>query len=306
VDFSVRVKLLAALAALVLASAAAPPALLLREQAWTAPGATLAHDLTHAQGECLAARTPEAEIGRALFRTPVLLGGPAARAGLSCNACHSNGGINTRFLLPELTDRAGHADVTSEWASEVRGDGVLNPLPIPDLAGVSGHSAFGQAREPSFEEFVRKVIVEEFQGEAPPQQAFDGMMAYLRALRLDACPPDDVAVTLETAADDVRRAVAAAESAEPQTARLLLLAGQDAIGRIVERLPARLFGGERRAFETLARELGALRRAGDLNTAMSAALPGWRARFDASVARIGRREARTYFNEATLQRDLAR
>ncbi len=302
----VRVKLLAAFAALVLTGAAAPSALLLREQSWTAPGETLARDLTHAPAECLAARTPEIEIGRALFRTPVLIGGPAARAGLSCNACHSNGGVNARFLLPELTDRVGHADVTSEWSSRVRGDGAVNPLPIPDLADVSARTAFGHAREPSLETFVRSVIVEEFQGEPPPAQAFDSMIAYLRALRRDGCSPGETSVTLDSAADDVRRTVAAAEGADAETARLLLLAGQDAIGRIVERLPARSFSRDRGRFETLARALGAVRNAHDVDAAMATAIPGWRVRFDAAVARTAQRETRTYFNEATLRRALER
>ena len=301
-----RVKLVAAFAALVLTSGAAPSALLLREQAWTAPGETLAHDLTHAPGECLEARTPQTEIGRALFRTPVLLGGPAARAGLSCNACHSNGGVNARFLLPELTDRAGHADVTSEWSSHVRGDGILNPLPIPDLADVSQRATLGRTREPSLEAFVRSAIVEEFQGQPPPAQAFDGMIAYLRALRSDPCVEGMTRLTLRDAADDVRRAVAAAETADAATAKLLLLAGQDAVGRIVERLPVRAFSRDRGRFESLARELGAMRNAEDVSATMATAVPGWRVRFDAAVTRTARREARTYFNEATLRRALER
>lgn len=296
--------LLSALAALVLAGAAAPAALVLREQAWTAPGPTLAHDLTHVPGECLAERTPQTEIGRALFRTPVLLGGPAARAGISCHACHSNARTNANFLLPELTDRPGHADVTSEWSSHARGDGVLNPQPIPDLVDVSERAAFGQNHTPSLETFVESVIVEEFQGHPPPPQAFEGMIAYLRALRSDACPAGEARVTLESAADDVRRAVTAAEGAGPDTARLLLLAAQDGIGRIVERLPAATFSAERSGFEALARELGALRNAEDLHAAMTTGLPGWRARFDAALSRTARRETRTYFNEATLGRAL--
>lgn len=300
------VTLIAALAALVLTGAAAPAALLLREQSWTAAGETLAHDLTHAPGECLAERTLPTEIGRALFRSPVLFGGPAARAGLSCHACHSNGGVNARFLLPELTDRAGHADVTSEWSSKVRGDGVLNPLPIPDLMDVSSRASFGHVHEPSLETFVRSVIVEEFQGEPPPAQAFEGMIAYLRALRSGACPGGTAAITLATATDDVHRAVSTAEGAETATARLLLLAGQDAVGRIVERLPTAGFARDRQTLETLARELGALRNAQDLSTAATATLPGWRARFDGAVAAIAPREASTYFNESTLGAALTR
>ena len=113
----------AAFAALILAATAGGAAPhVLRAQGWTGDSAALAHDLTHAPRECVISLSPQAEAGRALFRSPGLLGGPAARIGLSCNACHSNGRVNATFLLPELTNRAGAADVTSEWASKVRGD----------------------------------------------------------------------------------------------------------------------------------------------------------------------------------------
>lgn len=298
---------LAALAALALAGAAAPASILLREQAWTEARGDQAYALTHAPAECLSAAlaaSPEVRRGRALFRSPALLGGPAARAGLSCNACHANGRANARFMLPELTDRAGAADVTSEWASRVRGDGVANPIDIPDLAGVSERAAFGQGRDPSLEHFVRGVIVEEFQGAPPPDQAFASVIAYLRALETDACGGGDAPITLASAADDVRHAVRAAEGADAATARLVLLAAQDGVGRIVERLPARRFASDRRRFETLAREIGAVRTANDVHAALAAAAPGWRARFDAAVARVARRERQTYFHEATLRRAL--
>jgi hypothetical protein len=306
------IRIAAVLFALALLGAAGPstPPLLLREQAWTAPSANLAHDLTHHQSECLATRddaaeTQAIEIGRALFRSPVLLGGPAARAGLSCHACHSNGGMNTRFLLPELTDRAGHADVTSEWASHSLGDGVANPIAIPDLTGASGKSSFGRLQVRSLAEFTHNVIEQEFQGAPPTPQAFDGLIAYMRALRLSACPAAATsAVTLASAADDVRRAVAAARVADAPTADLLLAAGQDAVGRIVERLPARSFARDRRRFEALARDLGAVRSAGDVNAALDAT--AWGTRFDAAVARVARRERRSYFNQATLAAALAR
>src|SRR5205085_9644502 len=126
----------------------------LRAQIWTEHSATLAHDLTSNPGECLnAPQEPDArahvEVGRALFRSPALLGGPAARTGLSCNSCHSNGRVNARFLLPELTNRAGAADTTSEWASKVRGDGIVNPRDIPDLVGVGAKATHGHLNDPS-------------------------------------------------------------------------------------------------------------------------------------------------------------
>jgi cytochrome c553 len=289
-----------AAAALFVAAAAPGATPFLREQAWTAPGETLARDMTHAPAECLAAASTEIEIGRALFRSPNLLGGPAARSGLSCHACHSNGRVNANFLMPELTDRAGAADVTSEWSSKVRGDGVMNPVAIPDLAGLSTRNAFGRAREPSLERFVRGVIEEEFQGPPPTAQAMAGLLAYLRALQPCAAP--EASASVAAAGDDVRRALAAALSAEPATGSLLLLAAQDAVGRIVERLPARGFARERARLEALSRELGALR----ANSGVGQAAPGWRARFDAALSRIARRERRTYFNAETLTRALRR
>jgi len=259
----------------------------------------MAHAMTHHPSECLAERSASIEIGRALFRSPALLGGPAARAGLSCNACHSNGGMNTSFLLPELTDRAGHADVTSEWASRTLGDGVSNPIAIPDLVGASGKSAFGTREVPTLAEFTRNVIEQEFQGERPPTQAFEGVLAYMRALRLRACPAEHLsAVSLATAADDVRRTLAATREADAPTRSLLLLAAQDAVGRVVERLPARHFRRDRRRLEALSRDLGAARNASDPLAVLEAT--AWSTRFDAAIARIGPREQRTYFNEATL------
>jgi hypothetical protein len=296
-----------ALAALLLAataSSAAPQ--LLRAQAWSANDATLAHDLTHAPRECAGALSPEAEAGRALFRSPGLLGGPAARLGLSCNACHSNGRLNATFFLPELTNRAGAADVTSEWASKVRGDGVMNPRDIPDLAGVAQRPTHGRLADPSLSHFVHSVIEEEFQGQAPSPQSFDDLMAYLRALDAHECAPGEVAITLGDAAGDVRRAVSAAERANAPSASALLLAAQDALGRVVERLPPPRFARQRRALELLSRELGAMRASSEVGAALETGGAGWSARFDAIIAQLAGQERATYFNEATLHRALSR
>lgn len=300
--------LVAATAFVATAAADTPDAPPLRAQIWTQDSAALAHNLTHGPGECLRRQTTiearqSVEIGRTLFRSPALLGGPAARTGLSCNACHSNGRTNANFFLPELTNRIGAADVTSEWASKVRGDGVMNPLNIPDLAGVGTRPDLGRLHEPSLETFVHSVITEEFQGPEPTPQAFTGLIAYLRALDPAVCPSVEVPDTLQEAADDVRRGLAAAQSADPATARLVLLATQDAVGRVVERLPARNFESERAALEELSRELGDLRLPdGQIGPALTDTAPAWRARFDGVIAQI--RENRTYFSEGRLSREL--
>lgn len=279
-----------------LALAASPGgAHVVRDEIWTAASAQLAYDLTHTPGECLPveARTDEVELGRALFRSPTLLGGPAARVGLSCQSCHSNGRRNARFLLPELTDRVGAADVTSEWSSAVRGDGIMNPRAIPDLAGVAGRASFGHNNDPSLDHFVHSVIVEEFQGADPPAQALGAVIAYLNALNPARCDAWG-RVTLASAAQDVRRALRAAQATQDSaTANLANLAARDRIGYIVERLPPRRFARERRQLEQLARELIA-----------APDSPGWHARFDALIVSIERRERRTYFNERTLAQAL--
>ncbi|MFZ2028694.1 MAG: hypothetical protein WAU68_00165 [Vitreimonas sp.] len=293
---------LAALALAATAGAASPH--LLRAQVWTADDRALAHDLTHAPRECVGVLSPQAEAGRALFRSPGLLGGPAARVGLSCNACHSNGRVNATFLLPELTNRAGAADVTSEWASKVRGDMTMNPRPIPDLVGVSSRATHGQHNDPSLEHFVHSVIEEEFQGPPPSPQAFDDLMHYLRTLDPRRCG-GEVRLTWRDATNDVRRAVSAAQRADAPTTSALLLAAQDAVGRVVERLPEARFGRQRAELETLSRDLGAMRYSTDVRAALETGGGGWSARFDAIVAQVARREQQTYFNEATLRAALS-
>lgn len=292
---------LAFLAALWALGAAPSVPIILGDQAWTEPSADLAFILTHAPAECL--RTPadgtkrrQIAIGRALFKSPTLLGGPAARLGLSCNACHVNGHDNPAFFLPELTNQAGAADVTAEWASAVRGDGVMNPVPIPDLSNVSTKRSFGQANVPSLRAFVTSVIEEEFQGAKPPPQAFEALIAYLNTLSPKACPATLITpLTMAGAVRDIRDAIASADASDDRTASMVRLAAQEAIGRLVERLPETEFASERGALTDLARELEALRAAGYPPGA------GWMARFDGLITAITPREADTYFNEETLR-----
>lgn len=284
----------AGLCGLVAAAAPAPPTI--REALWLAPDADVGAALIERPGACEAATlSPTAEVGRALFKSPGVLGGPAARLGLSCDACHANGRANAHFFLPELTDRAGHADVTSAWSSKARDDGVFNPRPIPDLAGAAQRTSFGSAGELDLSRFVRGVIVDEFQGATPSGAMIESMVAYLAALDPNACLAT-TAVTLEAAADDVQRAVAAMVAAtDPQTRAALSFAARDRIGRIVERLPAAAFARARTRLEAMARDLTVI----DTNAA-----PGWAARFDGEIAALKRRQRATYFDRAALARAL--
>ena len=291
--------------AFLLIAAAPASAPVLRAEGWTEKTTTLAHDLSQAPAECLAQTSEAIDAGRALFRSTALFGGPVARVGLSCEACHASGRINRHFYLPELSDAPGTVDVTSEWASKVRGDGIRNPVPIPDLVGVRDKTSFGGKHEPSLDAFVRSVIVDEFQGPPPPPAVLDDLVAYLRALDPAACGASPRAITLGAAADDVRRAVTAAgraaQDGDAATASLLLYAGQDGVARIVERLPPSRFDDARRTLTLLARDLGAMRE-GDVATKLADARAGWMARFDGTVRRIGRRQSLTYFNARALAR----
>lgn len=287
---------------------AAPSRLLLQDQSWLAPTADPAAALTRAPRECLARTSPQIEAGRALFAAPTTLGGPAARAGLSCAACHTSGRANARFFLPELTDRAGAADVTSEWASKVRGDGHMNPVPIPDLAGVGARTTHGAVRDPSLHAFIRGVVVEEFQGR-DTAVVIDALTAYVSAL--DApCADDEAPLTLAAAVADVERALTASAdpALDPQLAGATLLSSRHLIGRLVERTPARpAFAAARADLARLAADIGAARApdGAAAPAAIAAALPGWRARLAAAVAPLRTRERRTYFDEPTLRRALA-
>src|SRR5262249_28345066 len=133
------------------ALAAAPAAPQLRAAHWLSPTADLTTALGGEPGECLSARLTHeqarsVEIGRAAVRPPMLLGGQAARAGLSCASCHRNGRSNPDFQFPGVSGAPGTADVTTSLLSSHRGDGVDNPRPIPDLG--ASKSALKVSQDP--------------------------------------------------------------------------------------------------------------------------------------------------------------
>src|SRR3954469_25387931 len=126
-------------AAALLIGAAVSRHLPIREARWL-QSPDVVSDLTQQPAECLAwPKDPhvrrEVAMGRALFRSPLLLGGQAARVGLSCASCHRNGRTNPHFHFPGVSGDPGTADVTASIMSEHRGDGIFNPKPIPDLGG---------------------------------------------------------------------------------------------------------------------------------------------------------------------------
>ncbi|MDB5499871.1 MAG: hypothetical protein JWP28_3902, partial [Phenylobacterium sp.] len=86
----------------------------IRGMLWVAKDADPARALGSTPTECLripadAALAAKVEVGRAAFRTPVILGGQAARAGINCETCHRDGRTNPDFLVPGVSGAPGTA-----------------------------------------------------------------------------------------------------------------------------------------------------------------------------------------------------
>ena len=233
---------LTAALALLLAAPAAAQTAPISEAAWLSPDADLVTFLTTAPAECLARPGDNeaqysVDIGRVAFRSPFLLGGPAARGRLSCSACHVNGRSNSDFYVEGLSSAPGTADVTSSLFSAVRDDGSLNARPIPDLNDRAARAEDAHG----VDAFIASAIVDEFQGKRPPRKVLDGLVAYVSSLKSSACDDDVVRLTPRRDMRHVARALAVADAAlrrdDEAVADFALLSAQGELGRIAERYP---------------------------------------------------------------------
>lgn len=273
---------------------------------WAPHGADVVAVFGFAPTECL--RTPadptralSVEIGRAAFRTPLLLGGQAARAGLSCESCHRQGRGNPDFQFPGASGEPGTADVTLSLFSSRRGNGVHDPKPIPDLSGPRDRLKVASDDLPAF---IHGLIVEEFDGQAPPSAVLTGLADYVRALDPSSCPARARApITIETLLNDARRAVAAADASlvagDGPTALLMIAAARARLGLIDERYAG--FTREQRTLrkaDTNLANLQASTRAG-LPSAR-ADLRRWSLESPRLEARLAAREPASLFNPAHL------
>ena len=227
--------------AALLVAAAAPAALSIRELRWLAAGVPVER-LDRLPNECLALPKPpaqrrSAEIGRIMFRAPLLLGGQAARVGLSCSSCHRNGRANPDFHFPGISAAAGTADVTASLLSSHRGDGKFNPKPIPDLAGdpkkrIVSHDPAKQ----DLERFIHGLITKEFDGPEPSAAVLQGIAAYVRAIDAKNCRSGGIRLTASHLLAEVDSALRLARGErDAATARALIGAARSNLGRIDER-----------------------------------------------------------------------
>ena len=271
----------------------APP--LANSLIWTAPGAEMA-TLSSQPLSCIedGPNGPQAQYGRALFNTPLLLGGQAAKAGLNCNSCHISGRDNPHFLMPHLSAGPGTADVTSSFFGEMRGNGQFDPVKIPDLVQPGKIPRDPSSR--ALEGFIRNLIVEEFSGHEPSAATLSALAAYVRAIRScdgrEARTLEDQLTLISVA---VEGAAAMAKAEESSTADLLIAAARHQLGLIDERY----------AFPQLKRERTMVRNA-SVSLQTAADLSKWQSDFDANVVpKLRRAEAKSAYNRAVLEQALA-
>ena len=277
---------------------------------WTEPRLAL-DSFTRQSPECVAlpgnsAARAQIEVGRAAFRTPLLLGGQAARLGLSCESCHANGRDNPAFRFPGLSGGPGTADITAPLMSARRGDEVFDPRPIPDLAQPGKVSR--APGDPVLSAFIRGLIVEEFDGREPPAAVLDGVVAYVRAIDAKACPAHrDEAVSASATADAAVRAVAAAReriaAGDRESARLMLGAARSLLGRLAERY-AGVAKSEARLLAADAELRSLLRQLDVRGGGEDRAILAWLRRADRWRAALAREEPRSLYNHARLAKAL--
>ncbi len=218
----------------------------IRGMLWISKSADPVRALGTVPTECLkvpanAAEAARVEVGRAAFRTPVLLGGQAARAGVNCETCHRNGRTNPDFLFPGISGAPGTADVTNSLFSTHRGNGIDDPKPIPDLSGPKSTLKISQVpAEQKLEPFIHGLITEEFDGPEPTPAVLDGLASYVRALNPDACPAKArQRLTVDLLMSDARRALRAAkaqaEAGDNATAIVMVASARSRLGLIDER-----------------------------------------------------------------------
>lgn len=273
---------------------------------WTEPGAEL-EALSSQPSACLSPdpqSTALVRAGEALFNTPTLLGGQAAKAGLSCASCHVNGRDNPHFALAGVSDKPGTADVTNSFFSAARGNGRFDPVLIPDLAAPGKVS-----RDPSIkalEPFIRNLIVEEFGGHEPSAATLEALAAYVRAIR--GCPGGKKTRVSRKLADQlaliqagVMGTVEMQGRGDRQASQLLIAAARHQLGLLSERYAGPGLKRER------AELLGASRRLQDLAstpatpTEFAKKAADWLIGFDKNVAeRLVRKEAQSLYNPDRL------
>lgn len=307
-DRSRRTAALVIILALGLVAASDGPPL--AELRWLAPGADPVAAIGMQPAECLFVESGAAtqgdvlsiEVGRAAFRSPLTLGGQAARAGLSCESCHRNGRSNPAFHFPGVSGAPGTADVTSSLFSSHRGNGMVDPKAIPDL-GAPRDQLKVVPHPDKLPAFIHGLVVEEFDGPEPTPAVLAGLVAYVRSIRPDLCDARPTLVTGPGYLLDAIRAVDAGAAilaaGDRQTALVMFAAARTRLGRIDERYAG--LARSRLLLRKSSADLAAIEamvRAGD--PAAPRRLGAWRADTSGLAKVLMRDEPRSLFNPKRL------
>jgi cytochrome c peroxidase len=119
-------------------------------------------------------------LGDMAFDSSYIFGEPAASLQISCNTCHNKSITNPGFVVPGISKRPGGMDVSNSFFAPHANNGHFDPLDIPDLRGIRFTAPYGRnGRFGSLREFVRNVIVNEFNGPEPDPTLLDGIIAYM-------------------------------------------------------------------------------------------------------------------------------
>jgi hypothetical protein len=295
--------------AAVVTSAASSPAF--EQLRWTAPG--FEHEeLSKQPATCLVYEKNRDGIpqdtqlisgGKALFNTPTLLGGQAAKAGLSCASCHANGRVSPLFQLSGVSDRVGRADVTNSFFSASKSNGQFDPVLIPDLA-----ISFQVSRDPeneALERFIRDLIVDEFSGEEPTANALTAIAAYVRAIRICSingppAAPRQLSDQTALIKDALLGRQEMLKLGDDKSAQLMIAAARRQLQLINERYAGPALADERNALLSASKELRRISTMTD-SIGQDIALNSWQRNFDRGLLpRLNRKEHTSLYNPELL------
>ena len=210
---------------------------------WIGPDADIVSALSEEPRECLPNDASTQDIlGRLAFRSPFLLGGQAARRGLTCQACHSQGQTNTHFFVVGLSDAPGTADVTSFHFSDELGDEIFNSVIIPSLSDdTEGVSFSGETDE--LDRFVHRLITKEFTGPEPVPDVEAALLSYIRALDDRFCETATIAdsdlwqFNIRVINESFAALQSETQSTSTEARNFMMAAMRVELGRLHDRLP---------------------------------------------------------------------
>lgn len=251
-----------------------------------------------------------ARLGRVAFRSPFLLGGVAARVGMSCDTCHRNGHDNPDFFVAGVSGGPGTADVTGAVFSRRRDDGKPNPVRIPSLLDASSAPPFGTVLPaPDLRSFIHTAVVDEFQGEPPLEAVVEGLILYLQALQASACPERSrEARTFEASASDLLQTfdvlIESRRESEGRVARFVVLSLRAELERVYRRFPPDVFVRERLIEHSRALSKFELRLIRPNEDTSATELVAERAALEEALSVLGREVPRSYYEPKVLQKVL--